>query len=61
MAVKRAYETFLDKEQYANLRENAFNSVLTVEEVAVQWSREFARMFSKIFEKKETKKNEQKK
>ena len=53
MAIQRAYEVFVDKPNYWKLRENAFNSVLTVEEVAVQWSREFARMFLKIFEKKE--------
>ena len=52
MAIQRAYETYLDKSQYNKLRENAFNSVLTTETVAVQWSREFARMFLKIFEKK---------
>ena len=53
MAIERAYETFLEKESYWKLRENAFHSVLTVEEVAVQWAREFARMCVKIFEKKE--------
>lgn len=53
MAIQRAYEIFTDKPQYYKLRENAFNSVLTVEEVAVQWSREFARLFYKIFEKPE--------
>ncbi|OHT12994.1 glycosyl transferase [Tritrichomonas foetus] len=52
MAIKRAYEIYLDKSHYWKLRENAFKSVLTTETVAVQWSREFARMFLKFFEKK---------
>ena len=50
MAIQRAYDIFRDKPQYWKLRENAYNSVLTTEKVAVQWSREFARMFLKIFD-----------
>ncbi|OHT08896.1 hypothetical protein TRFO_22380 [Tritrichomonas foetus] len=60
MALERAYDIYRDKPQYWKLRENAFNSVLTTATVAVQWSREFARMFLKIFEQKEQQGEEKK-
>lgn len=52
MAIERAFNVYTDKPNYWKLRENAYKSVLTTAEVAVQWAREFARMYLKVFENK---------
>jgi starch synthase len=49
-AVERALSVFNDKEQYALLRKNARESVLSTEKVAREWAREFARLFKRFYE-----------
>lgn len=49
MAMDRAYSLFLDKDEYAILRDNASKSVLSTEKVAREWAREFSRLFLKIY------------
>jgi starch synthase len=53
LAVERAVGVFFDKAMYGRLRQNAFDSTLSTQTVAVAWAREFARLFLKIFERKE--------
>jgi starch synthase len=49
-AVERAFGVFTNKDQYALLRKNARESVLSTEKVAREWAREFARLFQRFYE-----------
>jgi starch synthase len=60
LAVERSVDIFFDKEMYSKLRQNAFESTLSTQTVAVAWAREFARLFLKIFERKEETKDSSK-
>jgi len=49
-AIVRSVALFDDKELYTKLRDNARNSVLSTETVALAWAREFASQFNKIYD-----------
>jgi starch synthase len=49
-AVERACAAFTNKDQYAAVRKNARESVLSTEKVAREWAREFARLFQRFYE-----------
>lgn len=51
MAIDRACQLYHDKDNYYKMRENAYNSVLSVENTAIEWANEFTRMFIELFEK----------
>jgi len=48
-AVQRALAIFNNKENYQKLRKQAFDSVLDVEEVAIAWIREYARLRQRMW------------
>lgn len=49
LLVRRSISVFHNKDQYAKLRKNAYDSVLDVETVAVAWVKEFTRLRRRIW------------
>ena len=47
-AIDRAYEVFCNQELFANIKKNAFESVIDVLDVAVAWNMEFYRIAKKV-------------